>query len=297
MLNNKIIVEAAIILLRFTVPFLISHKGYFADDKARKRMTALSVILPIITLMICVRKHIWSSKKLSIIYIVCALSLVLAINIGYLYNYNQADKYYDKYGNESLNAYDMIYTNQAGIDYSFRYDKTGYDYLYSSNTKLNADWCYLDEDGTLYYDDDMSIVCKNESSCIDTNGKIYYPVKYSRITKDGAIEYHQPKDNFSHDRLGNAYAYEYAPYYDINGNKYYYSFNSSSQKGSYKNINTNRAFENEYSFVDENGYLVYDENHEFKQEPNSNVYRDSKGKFYYWASAVTWNENGELILQ
>ena len=87
------------------------------------------------------------------------------------------------------------------------------------------------------------------------------------------------------------------PYFDADGNKYCYSFNSDTLKGSYTNLATGESFDNDYSFVDENGYLVYDSKQEFVKLENaeySSQYKDSDGKIYYWASSVTWDENGKM---
>lgn len=298
LLNNKLLIEFLIIALRCIVPLIIYVKCHFESKKTRNFVTILAFAMPLIALIICIRIDVKNSKKLRIIWILCVLITVLVLAISTAYSYSNSEKYYDKDGNESINAFDIVYTDSEGIKYSYDYDKTGYDYLYSENKKLNANWCYLDKNGILYYDNDMSIICKDETSCIDTDGKVYYPIKFSKITKNGKIEYNQTKDNFCYDRFGNAYIYEYVPYYDSNGNKYYYSFDSSTQKGTYTDIKTNKAFDNKYSFVDKNGYFVYDKNHEFKQttdSSNKKVYRDSKGKLYYWASSVTWSEDGNLL--
>lgn len=49
--------------------------------------------------------------------------------------------------------------------------------------------------------------------------------------------------------------------------------------------------------MDENGYLAYDYEHSFvKQEESeySYQYQDDEGNIYYWASGVTWDENGNM---
>ena len=144
----------------------------------------------------------------------------------------------------------------------------------------------------------MSITVNDENLCVDEDGSLYYPVKYTSFKKDGTIDYHYFKDDFRYDRLANAYTYVYVPYYDTDGNKYFYSFDTATQKGSYTNVETGEAFDNEYSFVDENGYLVYDKEHSFVQQrdvPNVRTYTDSAGKTYYWASGVFWDENGNSL--
>lgn len=94
------------------------------------------------------------------------------------------------------------------------------------------------------------------------------------------------------------YAITYVPYYDKEGNKYLYSFDANEQKGYYTNLSTQEIYENEYSFVDEDGYLVYDEEHNFERQENiENVrtYKDSSGKTYYWASNISWDKDGNLL--
>lgn len=123
----------------------------------------------------------------------------------------------------------------------------------------------------------------------DENGNVYYPANYVDFNKDGTISYDYKLLHY--DALGNAYTYKNIPYFDANGNKYCYSFDSDTLKGSYTNLTTGE------SFVDEKGYLVYDSKQEFVKQENaeySSQYKDSDGKVYYWASSVTWDENGKM---
>jgi hypothetical protein len=88
------------------------------------------------------------------------------------------------------------------------------------------------------------------------------------------------------------------PYYDKDGNKYIYSFSSETLKGVYTDVHTGETFENEYCFVDDNGYFVYDSECSFAKLENSQIYNnyvDDNGNNYFWASSVYWNENGNLF--
>ena len=87
------------------------------------------------------------------------------------------------------------------------------------------------------------------------------------------------------------------PVYDKNGNKYFYTFDSSLQQGFYTDVKSKKSYDNTYSFVDENGYFVYDENKEFKRIDNSSdvmEYVSPDGEHYFFASSVSWNSDGNL---
>lgn len=291
-----ILCTIAVFLFRLLYAFVIYKKVDCDSKKTRNLLFALSFPFPIITAIICIVKYRKSVKDLIIILVTLVVSMASVLAIGVAYTYTQIEKYYDKDGTQHLSPYEMNFTDAQGNSYTFDFDKSGYDYFYINNTdeRLNSDLCYIDSNGYLIYDEDMSITAKDKNHCVDEDGSIYYPAKYTTFNEDGTIDY--IFSNFSYDRLGNAYTYKYVPFYDKDGSKYSYAFDSASQKGYYTNIDTEESFENEYSFVDEDGYFVYDKNHDFvKQDAdNPRIYKDSTGKIYYWASSVYWDENGEL---
>lgn len=304
----SIILCCFILIIRALYAFVIYYKCKWTDRKTRNVLTFLSFPFPIIIGIICISKQKKYGKAISTILIaviayiigIILISLIAIYSVSFLSVYGSHEKYYDRDGTSHIYAYDVVFTDADNNRYTFDFDKSGYDYLYINSTgeRLNADYCYLNSEGYLYYDDDMSITAASEDYCVDTDGSVYYPSKYTTFNKDGTIKYHFNSANFKYDRLANAYIDDYVPYYDVNGNKYLYSFDSDTQKGTYTNIATGKAFDNEYSFVDENGYFVYDENHNFiRQEDIKNIiaYKDSAEKTYYWASAVSWNENGQLL--
>lgn len=239
-----------------------------------------------------------SSGPLSVVFGIISLAAFVILIVSY--SNREEVKYYDKNGNEYEYQSDVQYRDADNNIYTYDFDKTGFDYLYINNTdkRLAAYLCYLDKDGYVIYDGDMSITVKDENSCSDTDGTVYYPVKYSYFNKDGSIFSVFPSD-YEYDMFGNAYTYDYVPFYDRDENKYMYSFDSNAQKGYYTNISTGESYENEYTFVDENGYLVYDKDHILEKssdETENKVYYDNSGNKYYWASSVYWDENGILLV-
>lgn len=296
--TNKTIIEIIVLIIRLLFPIAIYFKGNFENKRKRNLFTFLAYLFPIITAIICIKKYTKSIKDVVIILFILVFSLVSLFSIGIAYNNSQ--KYYDQTGSKHINDYSIIFTDSEGNQYSFDFDKSGYDKLYINNSDeyLTADLCFIDEKGYLVYDEDCSIIVKDNTCCVDTDGEIYYPAKYAKFSDDGSLIYDFGDMEFSYDRFGNAYTYSYVPYFDAKGNKYLYSFDSSTQKGTYINVNTKDAFDNEYSFVDESGYFIYDNNQEFEQIEeitNAIEYKDSNGKIYYWASGVSWNEKGELM--
>lgn len=289
-----------ILLLKALYAFVIHQKCNCDNKKTKNVLTYLSIPFPIITGIVCLVRYRKSTKDIFTVLITLIFTLVSTVAIGTMYGDNTNVKYYDKDGTSHTYLFDMRYTDADGNVYTYNYNKSGYDYFYINSTDnyLDADFCYLDENGYFYYDDDMSISAKDETCCVDEDGSIYYAAKNATFNKDGTIKYKYNSDNFAYDRLGKAYTYRHVPYYDKEGNKYLYSFDSKTQKGYYTNISTQKTYENEYSFVDEDGYFVYDEEHNFERQENiENVrtYKDSSGKIYYWASNISWDKDGNLL--
>lgn len=292
----NIAIVCAILLLRILYSALIYFKCSFPNKKVQNLLTTASFIFPTIAGIICIAKYRRRAKDF--VWIVASFTLLI-VAAFLISNYNSV-KFYDKNGNEFSSDKHITYTDRDNNSYSYDFEKSGYDYLFINNTDecLNTNYCYLDKDGYLVYDGDLSITAKDEYTCVDTDGSIYYPVKYTNYTQEGLMEYSFNTSNFNYDRLGKAYTYDYVPYYDKAGNKYVYSFNSDSQKGIYTKISTGDTFENEYSFIDKDGYFVYDKNHEFKRisEEQNKTYTDANGNVYYWASGVDWEKDGKLIV-
>lgn len=299
----KIICRILIILLKALYAVVIYFKCNCDDKKTRNVLTYLSIPFPIIVGIICLTKYKKSIKDSLAILITLIAFLASVVLVGYvsISNFNNSQvKYYDKDGTAHAYAFDVSFTDIDGNKYSFDFDKAGYDLLYINATDeyLDADFCYLDSNGYIHYDDDKSITAKDETCCVDEDGTIYYPAKFTTFNEDGTIKYVYNSANFKYDRLGKAYIHKSIPYYDADGNKYFYSFDSATQKGTYTKFSTGETYENEYSFVDENGFFVYDKEHSFVQQKditNVKTYKDSAGKIYYWASGVFWNENAELL--
>lgn len=240
-----------------------------------------------------------STKRKIIIAVALIIYIVFSISAVVIVFYSTKEKYYDANGEVHFNMSGVSFLDADGNKYTFNFEKSGYDRLYINGTDeyLNSDLCYLNENGLLIYDDDMSICVFDENTCKDTDGELYYPAKFTTFNKDGSLNYSFNSANFHYDRLKNAYTYNYVPYYDKDLNKYAYSFDSQLLKGFYTNLSTGEKFENEYCFVDENGYLVYlidQELSEHKYENGFKIYTDSNRNKYFWASSVTWDKNGNM---
>lgn len=293
-----------IVVSRLIVALVVYINSKDKDKSLRTVLTLLSIAFPIITGIVSAVECKKKPKK--VVSIIISLIIYFAVSVSviavlaYNFSYNQSEKYYDREGNVFLDRSEITFQDTDGNEYSYDFDKAGYDYLYINGTqeRLNSDLCYVDCDGYLHYDEDMSIVAKDSTFCVDEDGSLYYPARYVTFNEDGSIDYSFNIDVFSYDRFKNAYTYDYVPYYDRDLNKYMYSFDSNTQKGSYTNVSTGEALENEYCFVDEDGYLVYDKEHNFtgkKNEDGFDVYTSQDGSTYYWASSISWDKDGNLL--
>lgn len=279
---------------------IIYKKSALMSKKQRNILTALSFMHPIITGIVCIIKCKQSARKKLSLFFMLAGVLVISLLSAALLAYNVHPKFYSSGGETVFYKSDVSFVDKNKNKYTFNFQTSGFDKLYINGTNdyLPAELCYLDENGYLIFDEDMSITARDEHSCIDADGSVYYPAEFSSFNKDGSVNYSFNSANFNYDRFKNAYTYENVPFYDENNNKYRYSFDSDIQKGFYTNISTGEKFENEYCFVDENGFLVYDKDHSFtmqKTESNIKTYTDSNGKTYYWASGVYWDKNGNMF--
>lgn len=296
----KILFIGIIIAARIFYAVVIYIKCKDLSKPLRNVLTYLTLPFPVITGIVAAVECKRKPKNSVFIIISLVIYIAVFLTAGLALTYNQTVKYYDREGNVHFDSASMTFQDADGNNYSYDFDKSGYDYLYINGTqeRLETDLCYVGTDGCLYYDDDMSIVVNNSTCCVDEDGSLYYPARFTTFNKDGSVNRSVIIHNLSYDRFGNAYTYDYVPYYDRDLNKYRYSFDSNTQKGSYTNVNTGEALDNEFCFVDQDGYLVYDKEHTFTGEKNENgfeIYTAPDGETYYWASSVFWDKDGNLL--
>lgn len=296
---NKVFISILIMIFKVLYMVVIYHKCNYDTKAKRNLLTFLSIPFPIIICIICVTKYKRSNKDSIIIFITLILYIVSIFVVGNVFSTDERVMYYDKDGIAHNYAYDVTFTDEEGNRYSFG-NKTWNQVIYKNTNEkaLDAALCYINSEGYLHYDDDISITAKDETCCIDNNGELYYPAKYTSFNKDGTIKYVFNSANFKYDRFAKAYVHDYIPYYDSYGNKYMYSYDGITCVGSYINLDTGKSFDSEYTYVDKNGYLVYDVNHSFVELENINsvkIFKDFDGNLYYKATSVTWNKNGELL--
>lgn len=202
---------------------------------------------------------------------------------------------YDKnFSPTAVNA-KMIFYDKENNKYSYNYDKGGLFFLYinDTNEKVDADLCFVDDKKCLYYDIKRTITISN-AKCSDESGKIYYPISSTNFSSKGEIKSTDIKIK-GYDRDGTAYSYESVPYFDKDNNKYYYSFDADENAGYYINIETGKALENEYCFIDDEGYLIYsNDNSLVLADNNTYKYKDNDGNTLYWASSIEFDENGKI---
>lgn len=101
-----------------------------------------------------------------------------------------------------------------------------------------------------------------------------------------------------YDRNGNTYSdAEDVLYYDRDGNTYTYN-DDSYQFKTLSDVEYNAL----YCYVDSEGYFVFDKADAVFDEPSMiesdddyYIYHDKKGNTYYYAIAVSWDANGNMI--
>lgn len=290
-----------IIIATKLINMVTVSKNIECDKKVKNLLSFLAFPFPIITSIICCIKYKKDNKSVRNILINLFVVLVVPVIVSSTFNNSNSnqDTHYDMKGNAYKGLYDVVYYDKTGNKYKYDFDKSGYDKLYINSTDkyYDADLCYLDTDGYLCYDDDMSIVVKNENECVDTDSKIYYPVSTTTFNKDKTINHKMNSSNFSYDRFGNAYTYDNVPYFDKNGDKYAFSFDSNELKGYFTNLKTKEVFDSENSYVDKDGYFVYDKSNSIVKNESNNgktTYIDSSNNVYYKANSVYWNKEGKL---
>lgn len=294
-----VLLVGVVIVICKTIYAVVIYKNSIELGKWKQGLlSGSSLAFPIITGIICIVKC--KQGKSTRAKILLSLVLTLGISAAAVITVSNAYavKYYDANGGSHGYTSQVFYKDREGNQYTFS-EKTGYDRLYINGTdeSLNADLCYLDKDGYLVYDEDMSITAKDETSCEDTDGTVYYPAKYATYNEDGSVNYHFNRENFSYDRFGKSYTYDNVPFYDSDLNKYQYNFNADLQQGIYTNLTTGKNLENEFCFVDEAGFLVYDSANDFVQHKTENgteCYQNISGQIYFRASGVHWDKNGSM---
>jgi len=200
---------------------------------------------------------------------------------------------YDRNGKAYINMADVVYFDENGGEYRYRFKDKGYDVLFDSEgTGYDADLCYLDANGYFVYDEAMSItVSADKTHCVDSRGEVYYPLRMARFDKNGSIQWSQ-KD-FYYDRAGNTYANDCVPFYDMAGNRYRFSINSGEVKGRFVNLDTGEAIESDNAFVDADGYLFSSEKTAVTENADG-AFVTADGGVCYRAVSVQWDANGQL---
>ena len=103
--------------------------------------------------------------------------------------------------------------------------------------------------------------------------------------------------NMFYDREGNQYkSAESVVYYDEQGTNYLLCETGLAKKHF---VSTNGKIMRiaERSYIDKDGYLVFDIKNEFKESAEDGVYIDAEGNKYYKAEEVEWKRNGEIKLR
>jgi len=161
----KIIIYILIIVIKLLYSTVIYFKIDCNSEETRNVLTFLSFPFPIITGVICIVKYRKSTKAAIAIFVALVLSFISMIAIISAYEYSQHEKYYSGDGSAHIHLYDVSFMDEKGNRYAFDFDKSGYDRFYINGTDeyLNADLCYIDGNGYLHYDDDLSITAKDET--------------------------------------------------------------------------------------------------------------------------------------
>jgi hypothetical protein len=84
-------------------------------------------------------------------------------------------------------------------------------------------------------------------------------------------------------------------YYDIDLNEYKYDVDEDTYDGYFVNQSTNEKLLADKCYIDEQGYLFYDENDELVASDDYTTFTDSQGNTYYFATDVYWNSSGDMV--
>ena len=114
--------------------------------------------------------------------------------------------------------------------------------------------------------------------------EVVFAFAYSGSADDGKF----------YDRLGNEYkSYESVIYYDAMGKEYLLC---ETAGGKMYFISGRIMNEAEDSFINKDGYLVYDSRGRFTDADSDGIYTDENSNEYYKADEVRWDKEGKIKL-
>lgn len=100
------------------------------------------------------------------------------------------------------------------------------------------------------------------------------------------------QDNAFYDRNGNPYSSaESVVYYDKIGNEYLLC---ETADGKMYFISGRMMNEAENTYVDKDGYIVYDSKGRFADTDEDGIYTDDKSNEYYKADEIRWDKDGQI---
>lgn len=82
-------------------------------------------------------------------------------------------------------------------------------------------------------------------------------------------------------------------YYDEKGGEYLFEYRADGE--GLINIKTSEFHKAEECFVDENGYLIFDDSLYNDELFEYNISVEKDGKTYYWAAYVSWDNMGNMV--
>lgn len=101
-----------------------------------------------------------------------------------------------------------------------------------------------------------------------------------------------------YDREGNQYkTAESVVYYDEQGTSYLLCETGTVRRKHFVSTDGRIMRIAERTYIDKDGYLVFDLENEFKKSGEDGVYKDADGNEYYKAEEVKWKRNGEIKLE
>lgn len=96
--------------------------------------------------------------------------------------------YYDKYGNAFSSLCELKYYDADNHVYTYDDSASDAVFICEDSTKLPAEKCFVDKNGTFIYDAKGAIVMGDDYvSAADKNGNVYYPAATVRWANDGSI--------------------------------------------------------------------------------------------------------------
>lgn len=122
-----------IVVSRLFVALVVYINCKDKDKYLRTVLTLLSIAFPIVTGIVSAAECKRNPKK--VVSIIISLIIYFAVSLSaisvlsYNISYNQSEKYYDREGNEFLDRSEVTFQDTDGNEYSYNFDKSGYDYL------------------------------------------------------------------------------------------------------------------------------------------------------------------------